>query len=123
MRSDKPSNSAVRQLYFDIPVDAYPFIAKELGWKSYTQIILRLTNQLPMTMNFYFKIQEAFKVYLKKEQFSSKNKNGMFCFDQTQAYYKGLVSLMNSDEYILLSPSKRTCILDEQKRIYKQLNR
>lgn len=123
MRSDKPSNSAIRQLYYDIPVDAYPYLAKELGYKRYHSIVDMLSNRRPMSMNFYNRIQDAFKVYLAKVQFSTKKKDGIFDAIQTQSYYKGLVDLMNSQDYILLSPSKRTLILEEQKRIYKQLNR
>ena len=122
IKENKPSKESVRELYFKIPVEAYKYIAVDLGYKHPNSVSNKLTGVEIMTMNFFNRILDSYLKFMKEEKFSFKNLNGQFCFYQSKMYYQELVALINSREYILLQPYKRSQILEEQKNIYKQLN-
>ncbi|MES2382448.1 MAG: hypothetical protein V4538_15480 [Bacteroidota bacterium] len=117
----KPSKSEISQLYKDVPLEAYRFIAKRMGYTYPGVITNLLSGRLECSSKKFASIIEAFAYWKLNEQITTFNKDGIFDKDKATIYYNGLLSLIGSDEYKLIHPDKKNQIVDEQKMIYKQL--
>lgn len=115
------SKSALIELSATIPIDAYRFIAKRMDYTSHWVLRNVLEGRVKMTVEKYNMIMSHYEFWKRHEKFSTTNENGSFDLWQTSKYYRELNNLINSEEYSLMTNYERQMIVDEQRRIAKQL--
>lgn len=106
-------------LFKNIPRDAYEYIASKMGWITGTT----LPTVFAATISeFRFNlIAEHLEYWKRHVAFSIATNNGEFDPEQHMAYFKALNGLLNGPEYIFLNDRKRHAIIEEHKRIGKQI--
>lgn len=102
-------------LYREIPKDAYQFIADKMGWGNKWTLPTAFSHSLSVVG--YGIIKDHFEEWKRNHAFSSIKQNGVYDPYQHIAYYKALTSLINSEEYMLLSQRNKRLIVEEHKEI------
>lgn len=106
-------------LFKNIPKDAYDYIASKMGWTTGTTLTTVFSAKIS---NVRFNmISDHLACWKEHIAFSVARTNGEFDPEQHMAYYKALNGLINGPEYGLLNGRKRHSIIEEQKRIGKQI--
>ena len=117
----KPSESAMNQLYKDIPVEAYKFVANNMGYPYPGTIPSMLTGKIPCTLKTFEKMLSSFEFWKTDGRFSTFKLDGEYCLVQQNQYYNAITKLIGSAEYQKNTGAEKNLIVDEQKRLYKQL--
>lgn len=115
------SKSALTELSATIPFGAYDYIIKQMDYSSHWVLRNVLEGRVKMSLEKFETIKSHYEFWVKYIAFTYANQNGQFDLFQTVKYFKELNNLINSQEYSLLNDRERQSIVDEQKRIHKQL--
>ncbi len=115
------SKQEIRDLYMDIPKEAYRHIADKMGWSNRNALPNIFSGALKISVFKLDMIRDALFRWKKHEAFSVTNHSGVFDPWQHSKYYKALTDLINGEEYRLLSDKNKTYMVEEHKRIGKQI--
>jgi len=115
------SKSSMRDLYMDIPKESYSYIAERMSWGNRFTIVSVLSGRTKLSLFKFELIRDYLEDWKRHKAFSVANHSGCFDVWQHSAYYKGLTSLINSEEYMLLSNKQRSAIVKEQAIISNQI--
>ena len=117
------SHSALRNFNFMLTKESMQYICEQMQFKSRNSLLCRLNGVVPCDVNMLNNMVKHINHFKLNVATTFVGNSVDFDYSQTKDYYAALLAYIGSKDYNVLSTKKKTQLQDEQKRIYKQLNK
>ena len=117
------SHSALRNFNFLLTNESMEYICKEMKFKSLNSLRSRINGIVPCDVTILNKMIKHQSDFTKNVATTFVGAIVDFDYDQKKDYYNKLLFFVGTKDYNKLSNKKKMQIIEEQKSIYKQINK
>lgn len=115
----------IQELRTRLPYGCLKSLALELGYKYHSSVCYLFNSPNKWTLELYDKVE----LFIKNYSIGQAQKLGIvidkdaqYCHESAKKYIKGLSLFINSPDYKTLSMQKRDKVIEDFKKIKKQLD-
>lgn len=103
--------------------ESMQYICEQMQFKSRNSLLCRLNGVVPCDVTVLNKMVEHLNYFKLNVATTFRGNNAQYDHEQLKEYYNALLAYIGTKDYNGLSSKKKMQIQDEQKKIYKQLNK